>query len=88
MKGEWTEAHNASWLHEALFLKSVLEAAGIEAVVPDEHTLGVQPLLVNAIGGVRVLVHAADLERAREVLGSVARTDEPKNDREGPESGG
>lgn len=30
------------WLHEAQFLKSVLDAAGIDALFPNEQTLGVR----------------------------------------------
>ena len=65
---DWVEVTRCNWLHEALFLQSVLDAAGIDATIPDEHTLGVQPLYSNALGGVRLLVRAEDLERASEVL--------------------
>jgi hypothetical protein len=54
------------WLHEAEVIRSVLASAGIEAMIPDAYTLGVQSSL--ALGGARVLVHAADLERATELL--------------------
>ena len=71
---DWVEVTRCNWLHEALFLQSVLDAAGIEATIPDEHTLGVQPLYGNALGGARLLVRADDLERASEVLNT---TNEP-----------
>jgi len=67
---DWVEVTRCNWLHEALFLQSVLDAAEIEAMIPDEHTLGVQPLYSNALGGARLLVRAEDLERASEVLNS------------------
>jgi hypothetical protein len=67
---DWVEAASCRWLHEAAFLQSVLEAAGIDATIPNEHTLGVQPLYANLLGGVRVLVRRENLERAREVLAS------------------
>ncbi|HXW03796.1 MAG TPA: DUF2007 domain-containing protein [Vicinamibacterales bacterium] len=67
----WREVRSCNWLHEALFLKSVLEAEGIDVLIPDEHTLGVQPLYAPALGGVRVLVPAADHARAAEVLAPV-----------------
>jgi len=63
---DWVEVQNCNWLHEASVLVSVLEADGIE--VSDAHTLGARPELSAALGGVRVLVHASDLARAREVL--------------------
>ena len=50
-------------------MKSVLEAEGIEVMLPDEHTLGVQPV-ATAIGGARVLVHGRDALRAAELIGS------------------
>jgi hypothetical protein len=55
-------------LHEAAFVRSVLDAAGIVAVIPNEQTLGVQPLYGQLLGGVRVLVRARDLPQARELL--------------------
>jgi hypothetical protein len=70
--GAWVEAASCRWMHEAQMLKSVLEAAGIDAVVPDEHTLGVNPLYASMIGWPRVLVRPADLARAREVIASAA----------------
>ncbi|MDA1185784.1 MAG: DUF2007 domain-containing protein [Acidobacteria bacterium] len=68
---EWVVVAAPTWLHEALFLKSVLESAAIEATIPDEYTLGVQPLYSNMIGGARVLVRATDRTRAEELLRSV-----------------
>lgn len=74
---EWAVAATRTWLHEALFLKSVLESAGIEAMIPNEHTLGVQPLYSNLLGGAQVLVRAEDKARAEELLGSVESQLEP-----------
>jgi hypothetical protein len=68
----WTEVASCTWLHQAELLRSVLEAAGIPAEIPDEQTLGVQPLYANLLGGARVLVHARDLEQARAVLSTAA----------------
>jgi hypothetical protein len=74
---DWVVAATSTWLHEALFLKSVLESAGIEAVIPNEYTLGVQPLYSNLLGGAQVLVRAADKPRAEELLQSAAPQPEP-----------
>ena len=76
---DWVEAASCTWLHEALVLRSVLDAAGIEALIPNEQTLGVQPLYGNLVGGVRILVQPGDLDRAREVLTSVAVRPDPGN---------
>ena len=69
-RDDWAEAASCTWLHEAQLIVSVLEAAGIAAAIPNEHTLGVQPLYANLVGGVRVMVHGEDLARAREILAS------------------
>lgn len=68
---EWVVAATSTWLHEALFLKSVLESAGIDAMIPNEYTLSVQPLYSNMLGGAQVLVRAEDKARAEELLQSV-----------------
>ena len=68
MEADWVQVRNCMWVHEAELLKSVLEAAGIEAVIPNKLTLGIQPLYANAMGGVRLMVRRADLKRAAEVL--------------------
>ena len=71
MDDELVTVHNANWLHHALFVKSVLEGDGIDAYVPDEHTVSVDPALATALGGIRVMVRASDESRAREVLAVV-----------------
>lgn len=78
---DWVEVHNSNWLHEAQFLASVLDAAGIESMIPDQYTVGVQPFYTPLIGGIRILVHARDLERAHEVLLSAAEAAEDTDDR-------
>ena len=71
MEDDWVEVQNCNWLHEASVVVSVLEADVIEVFLPDAHTLGARPELSAALGGVRVLVRASDLARAREVLAAV-----------------
>ena len=67
MENEWADVR-CTWLEEARWFKSVLDAAGIEAVIPDEHTLAL-PLVEGAgPGAVRLRVGSADLERALELL--------------------
>ena len=81
-KDDWVEAASCAWLHEAVFVRSVLDAAGIAATIPNEQTLGVQPLYGNLLGGVRVLVRHRDLDRAREVLASPASAEPAPDDRD------
>jgi hypothetical protein len=83
MSEEWVEVRNCNWLHEAHFVKSVLESEGIEVQVPDEHTLAIQPMYAAAIGGVRVMVPATEAARAKELLESVMASppaDSPDDD--------
>lgn len=75
MDDELVTVHSANWIHDALFVKSVLEGDGIDAFVPDEHTLSVDPALGVALGGVRVQVRASDAERARLVIAAVLSAD-------------
>jgi hypothetical protein len=72
MKDEWTIVRSCSWLHEAEFVKSLLESEGVEARIPDEYAVGVNPGYTNMLGGVRVLVRADQLARANEILESAA----------------
>ncbi len=73
MDDEFVTVHNANWIHDALFVKSVLEGDGIDAFVPDEHTVSLDPGLIAALGGVRVQVRAADADRARHVIEAALR---------------
>jgi len=68
---EFVAVRTVMWLHEAHFIKSVLDAEGIPVLIPDEHTLGVDPFLSNAIGGARVTVRTEDLERAQNALEAI-----------------
>ena len=67
---DWVVLTSRTWLHEAQLLQSVLAASGIEARIPDEFTVGVQPLYGYLLGGVRVMVRAQDHEQARAVMES------------------
>jgi hypothetical protein len=74
----WVVAWNSAWLHDALFVKSLLESEGIDVQIPDEHTVGVHSLLANAIGGIRVLVRPEDQERAAEILTQLSPPESPE----------
>jgi hypothetical protein len=66
----WVELRRCTVLHEAQFVRSLLESEGIDAVITGEHSVAVQPFLGVMPGAIPVLVRAADLERARELLDS------------------
>jgi hypothetical protein len=71
MDEELVTVWNCNYLHEAELIKSVLEAEGIDAEIPDAHMAAVQPMLGAAIGGIRVLVRSSVLERAQQTLAAV-----------------
>jgi len=92
MSAEDFEADRAERAHERLvtvasypyapaahFLCAHLEAAGIRAVVQDEHAVMANIFLSNAMGGVKVQVLARDVDRALEIVQSMAGQEMPKH---------
>jgi len=71
MSANFVAVRTCTSLHEAEVVKSILEAEGIEAAIPDEYSLGVQPFLGFTAAGARVVVRTEDLERATAALGAV-----------------
>jgi hypothetical protein len=67
MENEWADVR-CTWLDEARWFRSILEAAGIEARIPDEHTRALPLTDAAAPESVRLLVRATDLERALDLL--------------------
>ena len=57
-----------SFPHEAQIARASLESAGVQAIVADEHTISIQWLYSNALGGVKVLVAEEHLNLARSIL--------------------
>jgi hypothetical protein len=55
---------------EAHLAKSRLESEGITVSLADEHTVGMNWLYSNAVGGVKVQVAAEDFTRAQQILQS------------------
>ena len=53
---------------QAHLVKSKLESEGIECWLLDDHSVSVQPWASFALGGVKLQVREADLERANEIL--------------------
>jgi predicted RNA-binding Zn-ribbon protein involved in translation (DUF1610 family) len=45
-----------------------LEEEGINCWLKDENTVTIDPILTNAIGGIKLMVHEAQLERAADLL--------------------
>lgn len=53
---------------EAIVLLSKLASEGIEAFTKDENVLATDPLITQAVGGVKVLVNRSDSLRAINIL--------------------
>jgi hypothetical protein len=55
-------------LPEALLAKGSLESAGIECFLADENLVRLDWFISNFIGGIKLRVHARDVENARQLL--------------------
>jgi len=53
---------------EAHIAKGVLEEEGIASWLKDEYTVTIDPILTNAIGGIKLMVAKRDVTKAREIL--------------------
>ena len=57
---------------EAQIIKGRLEADGIEVFLADKYTIDTDPLVSNAIGGVKLRVRGSDVIRAKKILDDIA----------------
>ena len=64
---------------EAQILKSKLESENIRTLLADEKTIDSDPLISLAIGGVKLLVHNHDLEKAIELYDGIRPYQKNKN---------
>lgn len=48
-----------------------LEAEGIRTYLQDENTVTINPVLSNAIGGIKLMVHEGQVERASQLLAQI-----------------
>lgn len=53
---------------EAHIAKGVLEEEGIESWLKDENTVTIDPILTNAVGGIKLMVENAQAQRAVDIL--------------------
>jgi|SRR5690606_23212020 len=73
MENTFVKVASFQYSSEAMIIKGRLEAEGIEVFMKDNNTIDTDPLVSNAIGGVKLLVRLGDKERATEVLQNVSR---------------
>ncbi|MEO1031247.1 DUF2007 domain-containing protein [Winogradskyella sp.] len=58
---------------EAQIVKGRLEADGIDVFLRDNITIDTDPLVSNAIGGVKLKVRSKDVQKAKAVLNSIRK---------------
>lgn len=59
------------YVADVQIIKGRLEAEGIAVFLRDENTLNSDPLISNAIGGVKLLVYYSDMEEALEIYNEI-----------------
>lgn len=58
---------------DAHIAKGVLEEQGISSWLKDENTITIDPILTNAVGGIKLMVIHQDAQRASEILTRIRR---------------
>lgn len=64
---------------EAQITKSKLDSENINTMLVDERTIDTDPLLSQAIGGVKLFVHKSDLDRAKVIYNNIRAYRKDKN---------
>lgn len=72
MKNTFSKIAVFTYSSEAQIIKSRLEAEGIEVFLFDQFTVDTDPLVSNAIGGIKLKVWAEDEERALMILETIS----------------
>ncbi|MGZ3657538.1 MAG: putative signal transducing protein [Bdellovibrionota bacterium] len=74
----WTTVRSFTTPVEAHLARAYLESEGVEALIRDEHSISMRPYLSSVLGGVRVVVHEENHERASELLDLPPAEREPR----------
>lgn len=72
MKETFSKIAVFQYSSEAQIVKSRLEAEGLEVFLFDQFTIDTDPLVSNAIGGIKLKVWAEDEERALSILNTIS----------------
>lgn len=62
---------NYQYTSEAYLFKGKLESEGIEVFLQNENTINTDPLLSNAVGGVKLFVKKQDVMKAKQILDAI-----------------
>ena len=71
MRQSLIEIANYQYSSEAYLFKGKLESEGVEVFLQNENTINTDPLLSNALGGVKLFVNSEDVLKARHILDSI-----------------
>ncbi len=63
---------------DAHIARGVLEEEGINCWLKDEHTVTIDPILTNAVGGIKIMVHKDQAERAWDILTTLIKEQQAK----------
>lgn len=72
MKEKFTKIAVFQYSSEAQIIKSRLEAEGVEVFLFDQFTVDTDPLVSNAIGGIKLKVWTEDEDKAKKILQSIS----------------
>lgn len=73
MSQKFTTIAKYTYTSEALIIKGRLEADGIQVFLSDNLTIDTDPLVSNAIGGVKLKVFSEDADKAKDILNSISK---------------
>ena len=62
---------NYQYTSEAYLFKGKLESQGVEVFLQNENTINTDPLLSNALGGVKLFVKSEDVIKAKQILDAI-----------------
>lgn len=71
MEPEFYTLATFEYVADVQILKGRLESEGIPVFLRDEHTLNSDPMISNAIGGVKLQVYYSDRENAVEIYNEI-----------------
>ncbi len=63
---------------DAHIAKGVLEEQGIDTWLKDENTVTIDPMLTNAVGGIKLMVQKEELQKAWEILDKLKQEQKAK----------
>ncbi len=71
MNKDWIVLGSFEFLADLQVTKGKLESEGIETLLKDDNTASVEPFASNALGGIKLLVHKEDEERAKAIFDEI-----------------